>query len=72
MILRVMGYIAGLAGLILFTTGRQDASSMRALVGSSLLIAGFAAFLGSYVLYIMMRLRRGSGVVYDVEKKNGP
>ena len=72
MIVRVTGYIAALAGLILFTTGRQDAASARTLAGGVLLAVGFVAFFCSYLLYTMIRLRRGTGIVRETGNKNGP
>ena len=55
---RVMGYLCGLAGVVLFTLGRQAAEprSLMTLSGGVLLIACFACFLATYILYIVARL----------------
>lgn len=63
-ILRVVGYVAGLVGLLLFTTGRQGGPdhASRAAAGGILLLVAFAAFFGTYVIYVLNALsRRGGG-----------
>jgi cbb3-type cytochrome oxidase subunit 3 len=59
-ILRVVAYIAGLAGMVLFVTARQSAEpqTMRAAAGGILLIVSFICFLGTYAIYLAVRLRR--------------
>jgi hypothetical protein len=59
-ILRVVAYIAGLAGMVLFVTARQSAEpqAMRAATGGSLLIVSFICFLCTYVIYLAIRLKR--------------
>jgi len=57
-ILRVVAYIAGLAGMVLFVMARQSAESqaMRAAVGGILLIVSFICFMGTYVIYLAVQL----------------
>ena len=59
-ILRIVAYIAGLAGMALFVTARQSAEpqTMRAAAGGILLIVSFICFLGTYVIYLAVRLNR--------------
>jgi len=59
-ILRIVAYIAGLAGMVLFVTARQSAEpqAMRAAAGGILLIASFICFMGTYVVYLAVRLNR--------------
>jgi hypothetical protein len=59
-ILRIVAYIAGLAGMTLFVTARQSAEpqSLRAASGGILLILSFICFLGTYVVYLTVRLNR--------------
>ncbi len=56
-IARIVGYVGMLAGVIFFTTGRQDGANLRAQIGAALLLTGFAAFIFSYVLYAIQRMR---------------
>ncbi|MFH0879853.1 MAG: hypothetical protein V2A34_09085 [Lentisphaerota bacterium] len=60
MILRVAGYLGGLIGIILFTLGRQSGqpTSLQVTVGAILLLAGFVSFLGSYILFALLQMRR--------------
>ena len=60
-ILRIVAYIAGLAGMVLFVTARQsaDAQPVRAAAGGALLILSFICFLGTYIIYLAIRLKRG-------------
>ena len=57
-ILRIAAYIAGLAGMVLFVTARQSAEpqTARAAIGGVLLILSFVCFLGTYVIYLAVRL----------------
>jgi hypothetical protein len=57
-ILRIVAYIAGLAGMVLFVTARQSAEpqTMRAAAGGILLIVSFVCFLGTYVIYVAVKL----------------
>ena len=59
-ILRIVAYIAGLAGMALFVTARQSAEpqSLRAAAGGILLILSFICFLGTYGIYLAVRLKR--------------
>ena len=59
-ILRIVAYIAGLAGMTLFVTARQSAEpqNVRAAAGGILLILSFICFLGTYVIYLAVRLKR--------------
>lgn len=59
-IFRIIAYLAGFVGMILFTLGRQaDAGRTElTLSGGILLITAFMAFFCSYVLYILNRLMR--------------
>ena len=60
-ILRIVAYIAGLAGMVLFVTARQsaDAQPVRAAAGGTLLILSFICFLGTYAIYLAIRLKSG-------------
>lgn len=57
---RLVGYVAGLAGLVLFAIGRQDAGSPAWMtpVGGALILLSFAAFFASYILFVLNRLMR--------------
>ena len=57
-ILRIVAYIAGLAGMVLFVTARQSAEpqTMRAAAGGILLIVSFICFLGTYAIYLAVQL----------------
>ena len=57
-ILRIVAYIAGLAGMVLFVTARQSAEphAMRAATGGALLIVSFICFMGTYVIYLAVQL----------------
>jgi hypothetical protein len=59
-ILRIVAYVSGLAGMVLFVTARQSAEphAMRAAAGGILLIASFICFLGTYVIYVAVKLGR--------------
>ena len=59
-ILRIIAYIAGLIGMALFVTARQspEPASERAATGGILLIVSFICFLGTYVIYLAIRLKR--------------
>lgn len=59
-IVRIVAYIAGLAGMALFVTARQSAEpqTMRAAAGGILLIVSFICFIGTYVIYLAVRLNR--------------
>lgn len=59
-IFRLVAYIAGLAGMVLFVTARQSAEpqTMQAATGGILLIVSFICFLGTYVIYVAVRLNR--------------
>ena len=59
-VLRIVAYIAGLAGMVLFVTARQSAEphAMRAAAGGILLISSFICFLGTYVIYLAVRLKK--------------
>lgn len=58
--IRVLGYVAGGTGLILFVTGRQgsDPRGPMFTTGAVLIIVSFAAFFVSYILYVYQRLSR--------------
>lgn len=60
-IFRIAGYAGGLAGLVLFTFGRQTAGApaWMAPAGGVLIILSFMAFFASYVLFVLHRLMRG-------------
>lgn len=55
---RVLGYVAGLAGLLLFTLGRQGAPPRTGMVacGAVLLLVSCLAFAVTYVAWIAARL----------------
>jgi hypothetical protein len=57
-IARITAYVAGLAGMVLFVTARQNAEpqSVRAAAGGILLIVSFVCFLGTYVIYLIVRM----------------
>lgn len=57
-IFRIVAYIAGLAGMVLFVTARQNAEpqAMRTAAGGSLLIVSFICFLTTYVIYLAVQL----------------
>ncbi|MBP7830319.1 MAG: hypothetical protein KA248_10420 [Kiritimatiellae bacterium] len=57
---RVLGYVAGGTGMVLFVLGRQSAEPRGAMftTGAILIIVSFAAFFLSYMLYIFRRLSR--------------
>jgi hypothetical protein len=57
-ILRVVAYITGLVGMVLFMTARQSAEpqATRATAGGILLITSFICFLGTYAIYMVVRL----------------
>ena len=59
-ILRIVSYIAGIVGMLLFVTARQSAEpqTARAAAGVALLIVSFTCFLGAYVFYLAIRLNR--------------
>jgi hypothetical protein len=59
-VFRLAGYVAGLAGLILFTLGRQDPGrpAWFTPAGGALLLLSFACFFASYVLFVLNRLMR--------------
>jgi hypothetical protein len=59
-ILRIVAYVAGLVGMVLFMTARQSAEpqAMRAAAGGILLIVSFICFLGTYIIYLAVRLNR--------------
>jgi hypothetical protein len=59
-ILRIVSYIAGLIGMVLFVTGQQsrEPQSARIAAGGALLIVSFICFLGAYVTYLAIRLNR--------------
>jgi len=59
-ILRIVAYIAGLIGMALFVTARQSAEpqSARAAAGGILLIVSFICFLGTYVIFLAIRLNK--------------
>lgn len=55
---RIVAYVAGLAGMVLFVTARQSAEpqAMRAAAGGSLLIVSFICFLATYIIYLAVQL----------------
>ena len=57
-IIRIVAYITGLVGMVLFMTARQSAEpqSMRAAAGGILLITSFICFLGTYAIYLVVQL----------------
>jgi hypothetical protein len=59
-ILRLLGYAAGLAGMILFTRGRQSSAPPGGMTGagSALLVISFVAFIGSYIVHVINQLTR--------------
>lgn len=59
-ILRIAAYIAGLGGMILFVTARQRGApqSAQAVAGGILLIGSFICFMGTYVIYMALRLQK--------------
>ncbi len=56
---RILGYLFGLSGLVLFTFGRQslEPRSLMTMAGGVLLILSFVSFFATYTLYIVARLR---------------
>lgn len=56
-VFRIGGYAAGLLGLGLFLAGRRIAPPHPALTaaGGILIIAGFASFVCSYGIYLLVR-----------------
>ena len=60
-LLRITAYAAGLAGMVLFVTARQSAEpqTARAAAGGILLILSFLCFLGTYAIYLAVRLGKG-------------
>jgi hypothetical protein len=56
---RILGYLFGLSGLVLFTYGRQavEPRSLMTMAGGVLLVLSFASFVATYVLAIASRLR---------------
>ena len=59
-ILRIAAYIAGLGGMVLLVTARQSGApqSAQAAAGGILLIGSFICFLGTYVIYMALRLQK--------------
>ena len=57
-IARVLGYISGLTGLILFSLGRHGANAnpKTLAVGVSLIGISFLCFLVTYVVYTLSKL----------------
>ncbi len=60
-LLRLTAYATGLAGMALFVTARHDAKpqTVRAAAGGILLILSFLCFLGTYAIYLAVRLGKG-------------
>ncbi|HPF99090.1 MAG TPA: hypothetical protein PLE77_03415 [Kiritimatiellia bacterium] len=59
-IFRVIAYLTGFVGMILFTLGRQADTGRTELTlsGGILLITAFVAFFCTYILYILNRLMK--------------
>ena len=59
-ILRIVAYVAGLVGMLLFVTARQSAEphAVRAAAGGVLLVLSFACFHGTYVIYMVHQARK--------------
>ena len=59
--IRITAYEAALSGNVLFDTARQTAEpqTARAAAGGILLILSFLCFLGTYAIYLAVRLGKG-------------
>lgn len=60
LLFRIVGYLGGLVGVILFMLGRQNEApgSMTSTLGAMLLMTGFVSFVISYALYTTLQFRR--------------
>ena len=59
-VFRIIAYLAGFVGMILFTLGRQAGGNRAELTlsGGALLITSFVAFFCTYVLFMVNRMMR--------------